>query len=92
MLTYSLAYESNSFSNGELGKLLINRFSRSLKLWWDHALTPEQKEAIRNHRTKFKRTIKIEVGSPVTQEVEEDREDAVETLLYTINMHFAVGN
>uniref|UniRef100_A0A9I9EKH7 Uncharacterized protein n=1 Tax=Cucumis melo TaxID=3656 RepID=A0A9I9EKH7_CUCME len=35
---YFLTYESNGHSNGEVGKLLINEFSGSLKLCWDHAL------------------------------------------------------
>ena len=60
MLTCAIAYESNNYSNGEVGMLLINGFSRSLKLWWDHALTNEQKEVIKNHRTKVKRKIKVE--------------------------------
>ena len=61
-------------------------------LWWNHALTNEQKEAIKTHRTRIKRTIKIENGTSATQEVEEEREDTIEVLLYTINKHFDLGS
>uniref|UniRef100_A0A9I9EK22 Uncharacterized protein n=1 Tax=Cucumis melo TaxID=3656 RepID=A0A9I9EK22_CUCME len=72
--------------------LLINGLSGSLKLLWDSTLTNEQKEAIKTHRTRVKRTIKVEEGTSATQEVEEELEDVVETLLYAINRHFGLGN
>uniref|UniRef100_A0A9I9EL69 DUF7746 domain-containing protein n=1 Tax=Cucumis melo TaxID=3656 RepID=A0A9I9EL69_CUCME len=72
MLTCAITYKSNGHSNREVVILLINRFSGSLKLWWDHALTTEQKEAIKRHKTKVRRTIKVEEGTSKTQEVEED--------------------
>ena len=92
MLIYSIASELNGHSNGEAVMHLINRFSVSLKLWWDHSLTNEQKEAIKNHRTRVKRTIKVEVGATETPEVEEEVEDAVDVLLCTINRHFSLGS
>ena len=66
MLTCVIAYESNGHSNREAAMILINGFSGSLKLWWDHALTIEQKEAIKRHKTKVRRTIKVEKGSSTT--------------------------
>ena len=57
MLTCVIAYESNGHSNGQAAMLLTNGLSGSLKLWWDHALTNEQKEAIRKHRARVKRII-----------------------------------
>uniref|UniRef100_A0A9I9E7L5 DUF7746 domain-containing protein n=1 Tax=Cucumis melo TaxID=3656 RepID=A0A9I9E7L5_CUCME len=88
MLTCAIAYESNGHSNREAVMLLINEFSGSLKLWWDHALSTEQKEAIKRHKTKVRRIIKVEEGTSTIQEVEEEIENAVETLLDTINLHF----
>ena len=92
MLTCVIAYEFDDHSNREPVMFLINGFSGSLKLWWDHALTTEQKEAIKRHKTKVRRTIKVEEGTLATQEVEEEVENAVETLLYTINLHFGLGS
>ena len=39
MLTCYLAYESSGHSNVEVAMHLINKFSGSLKLGWNHALT-----------------------------------------------------
>ena len=73
MLTCSRAYESNVYTNGsELATLLINEYSESLKMWLDHGLTNEQREAIRKHWTRIKRTIKAEDGTLTTQEIEEE--------------------
>ena len=72
--------------------ILINGFSGSLKFWWDHALTNKQKEAIKKHRKRLRRTIKVEEGTSTTQEVEEEVKNTVETLLYTINLHFHLGS
>ena len=61
-------------------------------MWWDHALTNEQREAIKNHRTRIRMMIKTKDGTSTTQEVEEERVDAIKVLLYTINMHFGPGS
>ena len=92
MLTCVIAYESNGHSNREATMLLINEFSGSLKFWRDHALTTEQKEAIKRHKTNVRRTIKVEEGTSTIQDVEEEEENAVETLLYTIDLYFGLGN
>uniref|UniRef100_A0A9I9ED34 DUF7746 domain-containing protein n=1 Tax=Cucumis melo TaxID=3656 RepID=A0A9I9ED34_CUCME len=92
MLTCAIAYESNGHSNREAAMLLINGFSGSLKLWWDHALSTERKEAIKRQKTKVRRIIKVEEGASTTQEVEEEIENVVETLLYAINLHFGLGS
>ena len=88
MLTCSIAYESNDHTNGEVASVLINGFSGSLKMWWDHALTSEQREAIKRYKTKVKRVIKVDDENVTPLEIEEECEDAVEVLLYTINRHF----
>ena len=72
ILTCSITYESNAHTNGEAPMLLINGFSGTFKLWWDHALINKQKVAIKNHRTRIKRTIKTKDGALVTQEIKEE--------------------
>ena len=63
MSTCSIAYESNGHTNGEATMLLIHGFSGCLKMWWDHALTNEYREAIKTHKTKIRKIVKIEYGT-----------------------------
>ena len=73
------AFKVNEYINRDAATIIVLGFPGQLKNWWDNYLTFEERLAILNH---------------TTEEIDEHREqiqDAYETLIHTITLHF-VGN
>ena len=73
------AFKVIGYSNKNIATRIVHGFSGQLKNWWDNYLTYDQRLAILNH---------------TTNELDEHGEcvqDAFETLVHTITLHF-IGN
>ena len=73
------AYKVNGYSAKNLATVIVLGFSRQLKNGQDNCLTFEERLAILNHTTE-------ELG-----EHGEDMQDAYETLIQAVTLHF-IGN
>jgi len=72
-------YKVNGYSKKNVATIIVHRFSGQLKNWWDNNLTFEERLAILNHTIEE------------LHEHEELIQDAYETLIHTIALHF-IGN
>ena len=73
------AFKDNGYSNKNIAIIIVLGFSGQLKNWWDNYVTYDQRLAILNHATNE------------LDERGERIQDAYETLVHTITLHF-IGN